>query len=140
MNLKSIKDFLIIFLLLVLVSCGKDNKEIKKIDGDPYFDDLKESFWYEISHKVKAKNFVKERLKDFPVIFDDSVGIGTCYLNSHIKINPFYKDSRLLQRLVYHELAHCILLLEHHEEPNDLMYEYLGNPYYNFNYINRIHL
>lgn len=131
-----------LLLILLFISCGKSYDQ--KQTGDPFFNQYKEAF---IETLENYSNIITEydkiRIRNINIQFKEleEGKAGTCINKNLILISPKYKNSdRYLNRLVFHELAHCIYNLKHIQDQYDLMHPNLTLLPFNNNWIHRIEI
>ena len=104
-------------ILMLLIGCGKSpNKGYTTPQLQAIITEFEQDFDLNV---------------DYPVVFVKTFSspgvpnqIGVCIRNSFIRtveILSTYEESNLLSPIVYHELGHCSLDLDHHESGLDIM-------------------
>ena len=127
----------IIFILILLVGCGRQSLDIRDADTLPNVENridaqllsFVEDFEAEFNAPVWMDVRLKTELKDYAyggTLHDDVIGV--CWQTKsgnnkliEIKKEAFYKMSyHAKQQLLYHELGHCVLE-KGHTDPNDTL-------------------
>ncbi len=115
-----------LILCLFLISCGNGSNKSKNYFNDPYFNDLKEDFIEYIEENSNISEIDKWKIQTIPIFFEKMEGkAGYCSNRGYIAVDQVYKTElykQYIRKLVFHELGHCILNLEHDDNPYDLMF------------------
>ena len=91
-------------------------KKIKFVEKFPYQIDL-----YELIYNIEGNFSYNDVVGISFGMFDDEV------IDIYIDNSYWEKaDSAIRKKLIFHELGHDVLNLEHSRNPNDYMYEYIG--------------
>lgn len=110
--------------LLLLVACAQqyNNKQSIRFIDDGLIDIVTE---FETTFNVRV---------EYEVVWVDSIPqenvIGTCYRSgSYRKVSLLrsYQHSIYFNQLLYHELGHCSLILDHYNETIDIMNSHVSD-------------
>lgn len=112
-----------IALLIAATACGKKPISFQPGHSTPYIRSVVSSFEQDFGVKVDIEVVLVKRFSnDVPGALGVCIGNG---LRVEILDDPRFVIQQDLEPIIYHELGHCVLGLEHYEKDIDIMNAYI---------------
>lgn len=138
--------YLNLILVLLLTACGKASEEVNKLRLEYVEEELKPyviSFYLEGLKRNKEVNVegIKASVKTVTNKYGERV-VGVCFMGQKsLEVDKeywSYASYNEKENLMFHELGHCLLLRNHSESYNSIMYSTMLSS--NFYEDNRVQL
>ena len=149
-RIRHIYNMRAMLLILLLLSCGETNNYTPPYFGPshPGYEQYKETFidaLYHVGGNTPHVDNLSQLTRNIPIVINEDIGaVANCTrrngIGLGIRVDKRWSGSPNIERIIWHELGHCILNLDHHPSRVDLMHESIS-PYFkepiDFNFIVR---